>query len=110
MVTATSLTSATPEIDRFNIAGTSESETMIFPPAIACVKTLPLLKYTAFTLRPYFSQILSRSMTRRRSETKPAPPLWPKIIAPAWGCDVTMRGATIDSSNPKKRASIFFMF
>ena len=54
MVTATSLTSATPEIERFNIAGTSESETTIFPPAIACVKTLPLLKYTAFTLSPYF--------------------------------------------------------
>ena len=70
MVTATSLTSATPEIERFNIAGTSESETTIFPPAIACVKTLPLLKYTAFTLSPYFSHVLSRSMTRRRSENQ----------------------------------------
>ena len=44
MVTATSLRSATPEIERFSIAGTSESEATMFPPAIACVKTLPLLK------------------------------------------------------------------
>ena len=44
MVTATSLRSATPEIERFSIAGTSESEAAMFPPAIACVKTLPLLK------------------------------------------------------------------
>ncbi len=44
MVTVTSFKSATPETARFNIPGTSDSDPAMLPPAMAWVKTLPLLK------------------------------------------------------------------
>ena len=53
--------------------GTPESETAMLPPIIAWVRTLPLLKYTDLMLRPCFSEIFSRSMTRRRSVLMPEP-------------------------------------